>query len=126
MTPDEVAEHALALPEAREHEPGPDMRLYKVGGKIFAVLSSATRARPDQVTLKCDPSLAPHLRTQYAAVHPGSYGHRQHWNTVILDGTVPDEELAEMIDHSWEHVVAGLPRAARERLHRLRGAQPGG
>ncbi|WP_063801908.1 MmcQ/YjbR family DNA-binding protein [Streptomyces sp. WM6378] len=112
------------MPEATEHEPGPGMCLYKVGGKIFAVLTPATGARPDQVTLKCEPGLAPHLRAQHAAVRPGLYGHRQHWNTVVLDGTVSDGELADMIDHSWERVVARLSRATREQLLRLRAGLP--
>ncbi|MEW2576837.1 MmcQ/YjbR family DNA-binding protein [Streptomyces syringium] len=119
MTPVDVADCALALPEATEHEPGPAMSLYKVEGKIFAVLTLATGARPAQVTLKCDPGLALHLREQYAAVQPGYYGHRQSWSTVVLDGTVPAAEVTGMIRHSWESVVDKLPRAARERLHRL-------
>ncbi|MEU2869174.1 MmcQ/YjbR family DNA-binding protein [Streptomyces olivoreticuli] len=119
MTPGGVAAFALALPGATEHEPGPEMCLYKVGGKIFAVLTEANASRPDQVTLKCDPALALHLREQHPAVRPGTYGHRRHWNTVTLDGTVPGDELADMIRHSWERVVAGLPRTTRDRLHKL-------
>ncbi|MFD9636191.1 MmcQ/YjbR family DNA-binding protein [Streptomyces violascens] len=116
MTPADVAALALGLPEATEHEASPHMQLYKVSGKIFAVLTPATEQRPDQVTLKCDPGLALHLRAQYPAVRPSHYGRLQHWNTVILDSTVPAEEITEMIHHSWERVVAGLPRATRNRL----------
>jgi predicted DNA-binding protein (MmcQ/YjbR family) len=124
MTPADVAAHAMELPEATEHEPGPGMHLYKVGGKIFAVLTDATDSRPDQVTLKCEPALAPHLRAQYPAVGPSFYGRLKHWNTVVLDGTVPTAELADMIDHSWQHVTAGLPRTLRERLRQLHPEQP--
>ncbi|MQS16535.1 MmcQ/YjbR family DNA-binding protein [Streptomyces kaniharaensis] len=119
MEPEDVAEFAMGLPGATEGEPGPGMTLYKVGGKIFAVLTEATTSRSHQVTLKCDPDLALHLREQYPAVGPSFYGRLRHWNTVLLDGTVPADELGEMIEHSWECVVAGLPHTVRERLRSL-------
>ncbi|MGW1289587.1 MmcQ/YjbR family DNA-binding protein [Streptomyces sp. NPDC002586] len=124
MTPEDVAESATGLPEATEGEPGPGMTLFKVGGKIFAVLTEANDFRPEQVTLKCDPDLALHLREQYPAVGPSYYARLPHWNTVVLDGTVPADELADMIEHSWERVVAGLPRTTRDRLQRLHQGQP--
>lgn len=110
----------MGLPEATEGEPGPGMTLFKVGGKIFAVLTEAGASRPGQVTLKSDPESALHLREQYPAVGPSYYGRLRHWNTVVLDGTVPADELAEMIEYSWERVVAALPRASRDRLRGLR------
>ncbi|MFC4517298.1 MmcQ/YjbR family DNA-binding protein [Streptomyces ehimensis] len=123
MAPEEVAEFAMGLPEVTEGEPGPGMCLFKVGGKVFAVLTEATGSRREQVTLKCDPDLALHLREQYPAVGPSFYARLRHWNTVVLDGTVPAGELADMIEHSWERVVAGLPRATRDRLQRLHDGQ---
>ncbi|MEU3756475.1 MmcQ/YjbR family DNA-binding protein [Streptomyces olivoreticuli] len=125
MTPADVAEFAMGLPEATESEPGPGMTLFKVGGKIFAVLTEANDSRPEQVTLKSDPESALHLREQYPAVGPSFYARLRHWNTVALDGTVPADELADMIEHSWERVVAGLPRTTRYRLQRLHGITPG-
>ncbi|WP_367136831.1 MULTISPECIES: MmcQ/YjbR family DNA-binding protein [Streptomyces] len=124
MTPEEVAEVAMGLPEATEGEPGPGMTLFKVGGKIFAVLTEAAGARPGQVTLKSDPESVLHLREQYPAVGPSFYARLRHWNTVVLDGTVPADELAEMIEYSWERVVAGLPRATRDRLRELHRHRP--
>ncbi|MFJ3728396.1 MmcQ/YjbR family DNA-binding protein [Streptomyces sp. NPDC090045] len=80
---------------------------------------------PEATESEPGPGLALHLREQFPAVRPSSYGgHRQHWNTVILDGTVPAEELAEMIGHSWAWVVAKLPRPARERLQLLHSGRP--
>ncbi|WP_344960990.1 MmcQ/YjbR family DNA-binding protein [Streptomyces thioluteus] len=96
----------------------------RVNGKVFAVLTGATGSRPDQVTLKCEPGLALHLREQYPAVGPSYYARLRHWNTVVLDGTVPADELAEMIEHSWECVVAGMPRATRDRLRTRHGGRP--
>lgn len=114
----------MGLPEATEGEPGPGMTLFKVGGKIFAVLTEASGARPGRVTLKSDPETALHLREQYPAVGPSFYARLRHWNTVALDGTVPADELAEMIEYSWERVVAGLPRTALDRLRELRRDRP--
>jgi predicted DNA-binding protein (MmcQ/YjbR family) len=76
---------------------------------------------PDEVegtdhVLKCDPDLAAGLRARYAAVTPGYHLNKRHWNTVALDGSVPDEELLELIDHSYELVVARLSRAERKGL----------
>ncbi|MEI5098431.1 MmcQ/YjbR family DNA-binding protein [Streptomyces sp. PmtG] len=122
MNPGDVAAYALGLPEVSEEEPwGPHRPVYKTGGRIFATLAAANTSQPDRLSVKCESALALHLYEQYAAVRPG-YGYqgpRWHWMTVHLDGTVPDEELVEMISHSWQCVVDGLPRTARDRLHRL-------
>jgi hypothetical protein len=56
------------------------------------------------------------LRKRYPAVRPGYHLDKRHWNTIDLDGTVPGDELAELIDHSWELVVAKLPRRQRDTL----------
>ncbi|MEU5304294.1 MmcQ/YjbR family DNA-binding protein [Streptomyces noursei] len=125
MPPEEVAALALALPEVTEEEPwGPSRPVYKVGGSIFAMLAAATKAHPEQVTVRCEPHLALHLCQQHTAVRPWYQGRRWHWITVHLDeGTVPVEELTEMLHHAWECVVADLPPATRERLHNLRHGQ---
>jgi predicted DNA-binding protein (MmcQ/YjbR family) len=60
--------------------------------------------------------LAEALRDRYPAVRPGYHLNKRHWNTVELDGSVPDDELAELVDHSWELVVAGLARRDRDAL----------
>jgi predicted DNA-binding protein (MmcQ/YjbR family) len=66
---------------------------------------------PWSVSLKCDPDLAAGLRARYAAITAGYHLNKRHWNTVTLDGSVPDDELLDLIDHSCELVVARLPRA---------------
>ena len=73
-------------------------------------------AEPPSVSLKCDPEWSELLRTTYAAVRPGYHLNKKHWNTVVLDGTVPDNELDELIEHSYELVVASLPRRVRATL----------
>lgn len=115
MGPEEVSAHALSLNAVVEDHPfGPDLDVYKVEGKIFALLS--TRDRTASVSLKCEPELALHLRQQHPAITPGYHLNKRHWNTVLLDGSVPDDELLELIEHSYERVIAGLPKAVRLRL----------
>lgn len=87
----------------------------KVAGKAF-VLADITRD-PPAVNLKCDPERALELRARYDAVQPGYHMNKKHWNTVEIDGSIPDDEILAMIDHSFECVVAGLTRADREGLN---------
>ena len=83
----------------------------KVGGKMFAALG--INDQPLRVNLKCDPFQAEILREQYSAVLPGYHMNKRHWNTVVLDGSLPEEKLRAMIDESYRLVVAGLPLARR-------------
>ncbi|MFC7621633.1 MmcQ/YjbR family DNA-binding protein [Microlunatus sp. GCM10028923] len=115
MTRDEVLELCLSLPGAVEDYPfGDDFAVIKVGGKIFALLPLG--AEPGAVSLKCDPALALELRDRHPAIVPGYHLNKRHWNTVVLDGSVPGDELAELVEHSYDLVVAGLTRAVRATL----------
>lgn len=104
-----------SLPGVSEEQPfGPNYDVFKVRGKIVAILS------PDEsvasISLKCDPGLALELRNEFASVTGGYHLNKRHWNTVILDGSVPDNELRAMVQHSYNRVVAGLTKSARESL----------
>jgi predicted DNA-binding protein (MmcQ/YjbR family) len=68
------------------------------------------------VNLKCDPDLALELRDRLPAVRPGYHADKRHWNTVDLDVALDPDDLLEMIDHSYEVVVAGLTKKARAAL----------
>lgn len=115
VTPQDAAACAAGFAEVTEEQPfGPDSTVYKVAGKVFAILQPDSD--PPQVTLKCEPSLALELRAQFPAVIEGYHVNKKHWNTVHLDGSVPGDELSEMIEHAYDRVVAGLPKATRERL----------
>lgn len=113
MTPDELRTYCLGLNGAGEEWPfGPEVSTFKVGGKIFAI--SALDDSPLTVSLKCEPELAVQLRNAHPAVAPGYHLNKRHWNTVALDGTLPDRMVRDLIEDSYDLVVAGLPR--RERL----------
>src|ERR1700704_1322037 len=115
MTRDDVLDLCASLPGAIEDYPfGDGVAVLKVGGRRFALVS--LEGSPGTVNLKCDPELALKLRARYAAVHPGYHQNKRHWNTVDLVSSVEDDNLREMIDHSYELVINGLPRAKRARL----------
>jgi predicted DNA-binding protein (MmcQ/YjbR family) len=110
-----ISEMASAFAGVVEEQPfGPEVDVLKVGGKIFAILSP--ESSPEAISLKCDPELAIELRLQYPAVIPGYHLNKRLWNTVHLDGTVPDDEIIQMLNHSYEQVVAGLTKSVRQGL----------
>ena len=111
----QVAAYLLAKKGATEETPfGPEALVYKVVGKMFALV--AWEADPLTISLKCEPGQAMFLRDIYPAVRPGYHMNKTHWNTVTLDGTVPNEEVLAMIDDSYDLVVQSLTRAKREEL----------
>jgi predicted DNA-binding protein (MmcQ/YjbR family) len=89
----------------------------KVMGKIF--LLADIESDPLRISLKCEPDLASTLRHQYPAVQPGYHLNKEHWNTITIDGTIPDEEIFVLIDHAYERVVSGLKKADRAKLAAL-------
>ena len=105
----------LAKKGVTEETPfGPDALVFKVMGKMFALV--AWTEKPLRITLKCDPDLALTLRCQYQAVQPGYYMNKKHWNTVTLDQTIPDVEILGMIEDSYKLVVKGLKKNDRRQL----------
>jgi predicted DNA-binding protein (MmcQ/YjbR family) len=96
---------------------GPDVMVFKVLGKMFALI--AWTERPLRINLKCDPELALHLREMYEAIIPGYHMNKKHWNTVILDGSIPAEEILIMIDDSYNLVVKGLNKTDKRKLQSM-------
>ncbi|MEV0784217.1 MmcQ/YjbR family DNA-binding protein [Streptomyces sp. NPDC050423] len=116
MTPKELRAFCLEFNASAEEFPfGPEASVFKVLGKMFAL--SSLEARPLKVNLKCDPDEAVRLREEHEAVAPGWHMNKRHWNTVTVSG-LPDARLRELIEDSYDLVVAGLPRAERLRLDR--------
>jgi predicted DNA-binding protein (MmcQ/YjbR family) len=111
MDREAVLGRCRGLPGATEGYPfGEGALVFKVGDKMFAILGT------DSVTLKCDPVFAVAFREHYPAVTAGYHLDKRHWNTVVLDGSVPAEVVDEWINDSYELVVAGLSRAQRQAL----------
>ena len=102
---------------AEERPFGPEALVFKVMGKMFALV--AWEEIPLRITLKCNPDDALALRDQYEAVQPGYYTNKRHWNTITLDGSIPNEKILEMIDDSYALVVKGLKKSVRQELEGL-------
>ena len=96
---------------------GEETLVFKVSGKIFVLLS--LDATPWQINLKCNPLWAIELREYYESIRPGYHMNKNHWNTAVLDGSIPTSLIFEMIDHSYELVVAGLTKAQRKAVLNL-------
>jgi predicted DNA-binding protein (MmcQ/YjbR family) len=115
MNAESFRAHCLSKSAATEGTPfGPEDIVFKVAGKMFAIL--ALEEVPPRVNLKCDPDLALELRDRYEQVEPGYHMNKKHWNTVVLDGLISDQEIRKMIDHSYELVVESLPEKKRKAL----------
>ncbi len=116
LTPRRLREFCLEQNAAVEDFPfGPEVSVFKVAGKMFALSDLA--ATPLTVSLKCDPDEAVRLRAEHPAVVPGYHLNKHHWNTVTV-GELPARMVRELIEDSYDLVVAGLPKAQRLRLDR--------
>src|SRR5215204_6904774 len=106
----------LGFPGASETFPfGPEHSVFKVEGKLFAICALA--ASPLKVSLKCEPELAVQLRAAWPdAIAPGYHLNKRHWNTVTLDGFLADAMVRDMVEDSYDLIVAAMSRAVRERL----------
>ncbi|WP_030241090.1 MmcQ/YjbR family DNA-binding protein [Streptomyces sp. NRRL S-350] len=113
MNPDDVTEHCLGLPGTAEDFPfGDQPAVYRVGGKIFALLSEGSV--PPRVSVKLPPDEVVAMRAQHPrTVLPGYHLNKRHWVTVLLDGGLGAEEVRELLEQSYDLVVASLPRRLR-------------
>ena len=112
MTLVQLREFLLSQPGATEDTPfGPEILVYRIAGKMFALVD--WQAEPLSINLKCEPELALLLREIHPEVKPGWHMNKQHWNTVTLSEGLSDDLWQGWIVHSYERVVAGLPKARR-------------
>ena len=115
MSPAALSKLLLSLPHVVEDTPfGPESLVQKVGGKMFALYSPG--GEPLRMNLKCDPARALELREQYESIIPGYHMNKRHWNTLILDGSLPAALVKELIEHSYGLVFASLSKKVRESL----------
>jgi predicted DNA-binding protein (MmcQ/YjbR family) len=118
MNIEQIREYCLKKKGVTEEFPFDEETLvFKVMGKIFILVS--LDSIPLQVNLKCDPEKAIEFREEHEAVQPGYHMNKKHWNTVILDGSIPNRKILEWIDHSYDLVAAGLKKLDREKLRIL-------
>ena len=112
MNIENLREYCLRKPGVEETLPfGPDTLVYKVADKMFLLTSLDEEQLSFNV--KCDPDRAIELREQYTCVQPGYHMNKKHWNTIIVDGSVPLKQLKEWIDHSYELVAKRTPRKTK-------------
>ena len=122
MNFDATRAYLLQRPEAFEDFPfGPDVYAYKVENKMFATLAMDQGVA--RTNLKCDPDEAQFLRLMFEAVTPGYHMNKRHWNTVMLDGSIPRREIERMIDRSYGLVVKSLKKAPRQVLEFRHGRE---
>lgn len=107
-----VREHCLKKKGVTEELPfNEDSPVYKVVGKIFCI---ASLNYPFSINLKCDPEKAIDLRERYGEITPGYHMNKTHWNTILLEGSVPDKLILELIDHSYDLVVSRLKKSEKK------------
>jgi predicted DNA-binding protein (MmcQ/YjbR family) len=115
MDAEELRQWCLAYPGAVEDFPfGPETSVFKVGGKMFAL--SALEGAPLEVSLKCEPELAVDLRDSHDAIRAGYHLDKRHWNTITLDGSLPDRLVRDLVEDSYDLVCNGLPKRVREEI----------
>ena len=114
---DEARNHILAMTGVTEQTPfWPEVLVYKMGGKMFATLRMDDEMA--RMNLKCDPDRAVELREEHEGILPGYHINKKHWNNLVLDDSLQGSLVVELIEHSYELVVAGLSRTVREELGR--------
>ncbi|MGF7050687.1 putative DNA-binding protein (MmcQ/YjbR family) [Paenibacillus sp. DS2015] len=113
-----LTQYCLSKKGALEDYPfGDDVLVIKVVSKMFALISD--NGDQPKISLKCDPFIAENLRQQHTAITPGYHLNKNHWNTILIDGTIPELEIFKMIDHSYELVFKGLKKSEKESMIQL-------
>lgn len=114
MNIEEFRDYCIAKPGVTEEFPFDEQTLvFKVMGKMFALTDVESF---ESVNLKCDPEKAMELREKYSGVRPGYHMNKKHWNTVETASDVNQKEFYQLIDHSYQLVVASLPQKLRKEL----------
>ena len=110
-----LEEYILAKPGTKLDYPfGEDVAVYKVMEKMFALI--AEKKEPVNISLKCDPQLAEHLRQKYDEVQAGYHLNKKHWNTIVASGQLSEQEIFDLVNHSYDLVVDSLPQNDQAKL----------
>lgn len=114
MNIEELRDYCLQKPGAKEGFPfGEQTLVFKVGEKLFLLIGLD---EADRFNAKCNPEWAIELRERYQEVKPGFHMNKKHWNTVSMNGSLSQQLLHEIIDHSYELVFNSLPAIARNKI----------
>ena len=114
MDIEQIREYALGKEQVTESLPfGENTPVFKVCDKIFMIMNLTP---PFSINLKCDPERAVNLREEYEEIQPGYHMNKTHWNTVEVSGNLTAGLMRELIDHSYELIVASLPKAQRAKF----------
>jgi len=117
MNIESYRDYCLSKPGVTESFPfDEEVLVFKVMNKIFALTGVDSFA---SINLKCDPDRAIELREEHTAIQPGYHMSKKHWNTVQMDGSLSDSFIFELIDHSYDLVVQGLPKKTQAELKQL-------
>ncbi|WP_286239407.1 MmcQ/YjbR family DNA-binding protein [Neptuniibacter halophilus] len=121
-----ASEYCLSRPQATlDHPFGPEVQVFKVRGKMFALLSRCNAKGSELgpayagcafLNLKCDPDEAIMLRDIFAEVLPAYHMSKRHWNSVVLVDSMPEKEIERLIDRSYGLVVKSLKKSERLQL----------
>ena len=115
MDRDSLRDLCLSFAGSEETFPfGSETSVFKVDGKMFAL--SGLGREPLSVSVKCEPLLAEQLRGAHAAITAGYHLNKRHWNTIVIDGSLVDQVIADMVEDSYDLVVSKLPRTRRRAL----------
>lgn len=115
---EDLREYCLLKKGVEEGFPfGEETLVFKVMGKMF--LLSGLEYQPLQFNAKCEPEKAIELREQYNCVIPGYHMNKQHWNTIICDGSVSNKIILNWIDDSYNLVVDSLTKKLKAELENL-------
>jgi len=121
MKPAALRDLCLSFHGSEETFPfGFETSVFKVAGKMFAL--SRLDGEPLSVSLKCEPQLAEQLRAAHPCITAGYHLNKRHWNTVVLDGSLPEQTVADMVEDSYDLIMSKLSRA-RQRALLWRGAE---
>ena len=111
----DLRELCLSFTGAEETYPfSAETTVFKVRGKIFAI--AALDREPPAISLKCEPEIAEQLRADHEAITPGYHLNKRHWNTVHVDGSVPEQLVRDMVEDSYDLVVESMPKRIRDDL----------
>lgn len=120
MNIEQLRQYCISKKEVTENFPfDVDTLVFKVLGKMFALIGlEKWEAGQKTINLKCDPDYAEELRAEYEAIYPGYHMSKKHWNTIDLTtDEISPKLLADLIDHSYEMVVKGMPKKMRDSLN---------